>query len=334
MSKISLGVIGYGFVGKAVALGFFQIGGFDIFVHDPYLSIGNNTLYHRELSDPRDRFSLIEQASLEDIVKKCNVSFVCVPTPMYSSGESDTSIVEEVCKKVDEICNKLDKQFVLIIKSTVVPGTSSRIQSKMRKAKIVFNPEFLREETYLQDFIEQDRIVIGSANQQAAWDVEALYELFSMRRSSKYSDLHSMPTISVFTDFESAEMVKYTTNCFLATKISFANEIYQICQRLGINYDEMVEAATKDERLGKEYGWKVPGPIPIKNENGEDVSAFGYGLSCLPKDLNALIYYTKNNLGIEPKVMKAAWEKNLEVRPSAQRDWENMSKAFKKSEKK
>jgi UDP-glucose 6-dehydrogenase len=83
--------------------------------------------------------------------------------------------------------------------------------------------------------------------------------------------------IKMFNDYESAEMVKYVANCFLATKISFANEIYQVCQKLNVNYDKVIESATLDERLGSKYGWTVPGPIEY---NGKAV--FGYGLSCVP----------------------------------------------------
>jgi UDPglucose 6-dehydrogenase len=109
---------------------------------------------------------------------------------------------------------------------------------------------------------------------------------------------------------KSAEMVKYVANCFLATKVSFANEIYQICKAIGVDYNGVIETAMLDNRLGTSH-WKVPGP------DGH----FGFGLTCFPKDLNALIKLAELN-GVDPKVMKAVWEKNLEVRP--ERDWELM----------
>jgi UDPglucose 6-dehydrogenase len=105
-------------------------------------------------------------------------------------------------------------------------------------------------------------------------------------------------------------MVKYVTNCFLATKVSFANEIKQICDKLDIDYDKVVEYSTKDKRLGTSH-WAVPG------HDGH----FGFGLTCFPKDLNALIA-TATSLGVDPKVMIAVWEKNLEVRP--EKDWEKL----------
>jgi UDP-glucose 6-dehydrogenase len=107
-----------------------------------------------------------------------------------------------------------------------------------------------------------------------------------------------------------AELVKYVGNCFLATKVSFANEIYQICSKLGVDYGGVINAAMLDKRLGKSH-WKVPGP------DGH----FGFGLTCFPKDINALIALAES-LGVDPKVMKAAWAKNLEVRP--EKDWEQM----------
>lgn len=105
-------------------------------------------------------------------------------------------------------------------------------------------------------------------------------------------------------------MIKYLANCFLATKVSFANEMYQICDKLGARYDKVIELATLDSRLGTSH-WKVPGP------DGH----FGFGLTCFPKDINALIKLSEQ-LGVDPKMLKTAWEKNLEVRP--EKDWEQL----------
>ena len=108
----------------------------------------------------------------------------------------------------------------------------------------------------------------------------------------------------------SAEMVKYTANVFLATKVSFANEIKIICEKLNINYDEVINTAKLDERLGDSH-WKVPGPD----------NRLGFGGSCFPKDINALIYFCKSN-GISINTILAAWETNLRVRP--EEDWKEL----------
>ena len=116
--------------------------------------------------------------------------------------------------------------------------------------------------------------------------------------------------VIIFTDIETAEIIKYASNSFLATKVSFANEIYMICDKLNIDYDKVQEYATLDNRLGKSH-WSVPGP------DGK----WGFGGSCFPKDIQAMINFAKRS-GISPNVLKGAWETNLEVRP--ERDWEEL----------
>jgi UDPglucose 6-dehydrogenase len=126
-----------------------------------------------------------------------------------------------------------------------------------------------------------------------------------------------------------AELVKYVTNCFLATKVSFANEMQQICGKLEVDYDKVVEYAKLDPRLGSSH-WAVPGPVPT--HEGKYVR--GFGGHCFPKDLNALITVAKR-LGVDPTVMSAAWKKNLEVRGPENSDWEHMKgRAVSKKENK
>jgi UDPglucose 6-dehydrogenase len=145
----------------------------------------------------------------------------------------------------------------------------------------------------------QDRIVLGGDSSS----VSLVKEFYS----------YIFPNVKIIeTDASSAEMVKYITNCFLAMKVSFANEIYQICNVLNINFEKTIQSAIFDKRLGDSH-WNVPGPD----------GSFGYGGHCFPKDINALIsLFEKNN--IKPTMLKAAWEKNLEVRHSDHRDWEKM----------
>lgn len=223
--------------------------------------------------------------------------FVCVPTPMNSDGSSNLSVVEDVIAEIAVYAKTEGKNPIAVIKSTVPPGTTDALNAKYEEVDVIFNPEFLTEARPVEDFKKQDRIIIGGLG-NAVTVTKAVY-------NKAYPNVPVVKTRAAI-----AEMVKYVTNCFLATKVSFANEIYQICEALGIDYDKVIEYAQKDKRLGKSH-WLVPGP------DGH----FGFGLTCFPKDLNALIA-TAAALGVEPKVMQAVWEKNLEVRP--ERDWENM----------
>ena len=231
---------------------------------------------------------------IEDLVDKSDIIFVCVPTPMKKDGSCDTSIVESVVDEIEDV-DITDK--IVAIKSTIPPGTTNRLNKKCKNVSVIFNPEFLTEANFIDDFKNQNRIIIGGERPSTT----KLRQVYSLA----FPNAKIVKTGSI-----TAEMVKYFTNTFLATKVSFANEMYQICGRLGIDYDKVVEYSTYDERLGKSH-WAVPGP------DGH----YGFGGSCFPKDINALI-----QLGLEldmtPEVLMAAWETNLEVRP--EEDWKEL----------
>lgn len=225
--------------------------------------------------------------SMEELVEKVDGPiFISLPTPMNPDGSASTKIVEENVRSIGD--------HLTVIKSTVPPGTTNSLN---QLGNVVFNPEFLTEANPVRDFKNQDRIIIGGlpAATQAVANIYAV----------------AYPHVTIVQcDATSAEMVKYVGNCFLATKVSFANEVYQICDRLGIQYDEVIKLASLDKRLGTSH-WKVPGP------DGH----LGFGLTCFPKDINALIAAAVS-LGVDPKILRAVWEKNLEVRP--EKDWEQM----------
>ena len=162
---------------------------------------------------------------------------------------------------------------------------------------ICFSPEFLTEANSIDDFKNQSRIIIGGPRPFTG-------KLKQMFRKA-------FPTIPIIkTGTKTAEMVKYFTNCFLATKVTFANEMYQICSSNNIDYDKVCEYALCDERIGKSH-LAVPGP------DGD----FGYGGHCFPKDLEAMIYFAKEN-DISAEFLKSVVKKNNEVRKN--RDWEKM----------
>ena len=276
MAKTTVGIIGQGFVGSAIREGLKNY--YDILTYDIDASKCNTTHIH--------------VCTMSDII------FVCIPTPMKKSGECDTSLLENVVWGIDTECKNDPgrNRPTLVIKSTVPPGTTKRINSTTM-LDVCFSPEFLTEANSFDDFKNQTRIIIGG---RTAPKVKTMFR-------------KAFPKIPIIvTKSETAEMVKYFINCFLAAKVSFANEMYQLCEGIGVDFNKVVEYALYDERIGQSH-LSVPGPD----------GSLGFGGHCFPKDLNAMMYIAEV-AGIDPKVLRGIWEKNIEVRPASERDWENM----------
>jgi UDPglucose 6-dehydrogenase len=259
-----IGIVGQGFVGNAVYQKFKK-----------YYDVVTNDLDENKST-----------STLPNLVMICDTIFLCLPTPMKESGQCDLSILENVLGEMDLLVDNLESERTIIIKSTIPPGTTKKWNEKYESLNILFNPEFLTERNAVEDYNNQNRIIIGGPRPYT-------------------TEAHIIKT-----DSTHAEMVKYLTNTFLSTKVSFANEIYQLCEVVGIDYDKVVEYATLDERLGNSH-WMVPG------HDGD----FGFGGHCFPKDLSALIslsekYNTTNN------VLKSVRNTNDKVRKN--RDWEQM----------
>jgi UDPglucose 6-dehydrogenase len=234
---------------------------------------------------------------LEDLVSNSDIIFVCVPTPMNSDGSCNIDIVENVVKDIDEIAGPFDPGKIIAIKSTVPPGTTNHLNKKYSHVTVIFNPEFLTEANFIDDFKNQSRIIIGG-QRPASTKLRQVYSLV-------------FPEVKIVkTGSKTAEMVKYFTNTFLATKVSFANEMKMLCDNLNIDYDKVVEYSTYDERLGKSH-WAVPGP------DGK----LGFGGSCFPKDINALVHIC-GKMGIPANVITSAIDTNLMVRP--EEDWKEL----------
>jgi nucleotide sugar dehydrogenase len=267
----NIGIIGQGFVGTAVRVGFEGV--FEVHTYD----INKNSTC----------------SSLTELCERSKIIFVCVPTPMNKDGSCNTEIVENVLEDL----NRLSKGHIAVLKSTVPPGTTERLGSKYKNLSLVFNPEFLTEANFIQDFKNQDRIIVGGPR-PATTIIKNLYR----------KRFPSTPILK--TGSNTAEMVKYFCNCFLATKVSFANEMRQICEQKNIDYDKVVEYSLYDKRIGKTH-LSTPGPD----------GRYGFGGSCFPKDVNAIIKVMLE-CNINPAIMTAVWEKNLEVRP--EKDWENL----------
>ena len=218
---------------------------------------------------------------------------------MNEDGSCHTDIVESVVKEIDEWVSRYHKDIkpTVVIKSTVPPGTTDRLHKKYKGVDVIFNPEFLTEMNFIEDFKNQSRIILGGIRRGTSLLRQVYSKVFP-------------PATIVKTNAMYAEMVKYFINCFLATKVSFANEMKMFCDVLKIDYDKVVEYATYDERLGKSH-WAVPGP------DGD----LGFGGHCLPKDLSAIISLS-GKLGGHTVVLEAVRNLNLWIRKH--KDWEEM----------
>jgi len=232
------------------------------------------------------------------------IVFLCLPTPMIvDTGECDLSIVEGALKEISRIAQK---DTVVVCKSTMPPGSTVNFNRMLAgtKVSVIQSPEFLKEATALDDMRNQDRIVLGG-------------EPHATRRA-RFLFSQAFPNVPIVEcDSTTSEMVKYVANCYLAVKVSYANEVFQICEKLGLEYNKVIEIATLDKRLGSSH-WQVPGPM-LSDDTGKP--AMGYGGSCLIKDINALIRRAKS-VGVLPTMMLASVKKNMEVRP--QKDWKKL----------
>lgn len=206
----------------------------------------------------------------EDI-NSCDVAFVSVPTPSGPAGECDTSIVEAVVRWIEA--------RVIVLRSTVAVGTSRRLAAETRK-HIVFQPEYGPAETPDHPFNDLRKvrwIILGGARDATQIVSRAWQNVYS-------SDITIMQTT-----WETAELCKYMENAFLAMKVTFCNEFYEIAQRLGVDYNELREAWLLDPRIGRSHTWVLP-------------DKRGYGGKCLPKDMAAIIR-TAEELGYDPEFL-------------------------------
>ena len=229
-------------------------------------------------------------ATYEKVIQN-RIIFVCLPTPMNPDGSCNTSIVEGEIEKLDKLGN-----YTIVVKSTIIPGTT-KPWNKKYNSDIIFNPEFLTEKNAVKDFENQKHIVLGGPKKAT----EKIKNIFAV--------VFEKAKISCVDETE-AELLKYYLNTFLAVKVSFANEMYQLSEKLGVNYDNLLSMVLEDERIGKTH-LKVPG------HDGD----FGYGGHCFPKDTKALIKLT-DEFGIVNHVLNAAEATNREVRKN--KDWEKM----------
>jgi UDPglucose 6-dehydrogenase len=268
MTHYKVGIIGNGFVGESQAFAFSPTTEVRVYDIDPLRS--THTL---------------------DETLETDFIFICVPTPMRQDGSQDITYIENVFKSVKP-------GPIYIIKSTIIPGTTKKLQEQYPHLKIIFSPEFLTERTAKLDMLTQARIIFGG-DISVTKQVE---DLFSQRFMNRHF---------IHMDSTTAELVKYMNNTFFATKVSIMNEFKRLCDVLGADWDNALYGFASDGRIGDSH-LHVPGP------DGK----LGYGGTCFPKDVNALITLGEQ-LGTPMNTLNAGWKTNLEVRPEM--DW-NQSK--------
>src|SRR6266550_3980663 len=287
MSKEPLGVIGAGWVGLVTAACFAELG-HDVVIHDVVpdriadLEAGRISIYEPGLTEllAANRAHLTFTLDLGHVFESARIAFVCVPTPPTYSGEADLSAVWRVLDELPEPAERA----ILVMKSTVPVGTGANVRFRLDGRGLahvgyVSNPEFLAEGTALRDFRNPDRIVVGAFDDADGDAVTALYEPIEA------------PVVRA--DVASAEMVKLASNAFLATKISFINEIANVCEETGADVSLVAEGMGLDRRIGSLF--LRPG--------------IGYSGSCLPKDVSALKQLAGNS-GYHFQLLTAVIEVN------------------------
>lgn len=297
---MKLAFIGTGYVGLVSATAFAEMGN-DVTCVDvdlkkiEKLKSGKLTIYEPGLEDLFERNvrdgRLNFTCNLTEAVLNSTVIFLTLPTPPQEDGSADLSYVMKVIKQLPSITKEYR---VIVTKSTVPVGTADKIKKALLAAglesgknfDVVSNPEFLREGSALQDFMKPERVVIGTGSQRAAELMKQLYEPF-VRNGNPI----------LIMDERSSELVKYASNGFLAMKISFINEIANLCEKVGADVENVRKGMGKDSRIGSQFLY----------------AGLGYGGSCFPKDVQALSKTSIAN-GYDFKILNAVMDVNKEQR--------------------
>ena len=277
--KQSIGIIGKGFVGTAVQYGFSPNVGCDaeVKVFDIVPSKSTHTL--------------------DQVVNESDIIFISVPTPSFADGGIDLTLLEGCLNDISAV-SKDNNQAVFLIRSTVIPGTTEKFQQKFKKLNLVFNPEFLTERSANFDFINQSRVILGGLPK----NTNKVASLYRWRFGNSIAIIE--------TNYQTAELIKYVTNTFFATKVSFMNDMRLLSDKVDADWDTVIDGFVSDGRVGHSH-LNVPG------HDGK----YGFGGSCFPKDVQAIIHFS-NSLDLDMSVLKGAWKTNLKVRP--EKDWEKL----------
>lgn len=292
-----ISVVGGGYVGLITSAGFAEKGHTVVCVDidgDKVRQINGkrSPIYEKQLDSILESVvpkKLKASSDLEDAVLSSELTFICVGTPSEDGGSVDLKYVREVSEQIGRILKKKGEYHLVVVKSTVVPGSTDGTvipllekHSGKKAGKdfgVAMNPEFLREGNAVEDFKNPDRIVIGSIDDRSGDILEKLYFEFKS------------PVLRV--NLKTAEMIKYASNSFLALKVSFINEVGNICKKLGVDVYDVARGVGLDHRISPSFLRAGP----------------GWGGSCFPKDVSALAYKA-NEVGVEPRMLNAALEVN------------------------
>lgn len=293
---MKIGVIGTGYVGLVTGTCFADSGN-DVICVDidekkverlkkgevPIYEPGLNRVFDRAIRENRLKFT----TDLEKTFAESEIIFLCLPTPPGANGQADLSFVLNVADKLGDLFNKYPGYRVIVNKSTVPVGTADKVREKIASKTgddfdVVSNPEFLREGAAVEDFMKPERVVVGTQSGKAAEIMRALYEPFV--RSGN-------PIIIM--DERSSELTKYAANAMLATKITFMNEIANVCEKVGANVDNVRRGIGTDSRIGQRFLF----------------AGIGYGGSCFPKDVQA-IHHTAGENGYDFRILDSVMKVN------------------------
>jgi len=291
-----ISIIGSGYVGLITGMGFAKLGNEVIFVDvdEKKINMINNAqppIYEQGLEELmkelKDKYYATKD--YREAILNSDVTFIAVGTPSKKDGSMDLKYVKTASESIGKALREKKNYHVIVVKSTVLPGTTENIIKPITEKEsgkkafqdfgLAMNPEFLREGVALKDFLNPDRIIIGVQDKKTKKILDELYALINAPK--------------LFTDIKTAEMIKYVSNAFLATKISFANEIGNICKKLGIDSWKVFEGVGLDHRISPHF-FKT---------------GIGWGGSCFPKDTRALIRKAEE-LGEDPIILKAVVEVN------------------------
>lgn len=293
---MKIAILGSGYVGIVTGIGFAELGHEIVFIDVDerkveMLNSSKPPIYERGLEElmKKNRGKYRATTDYREALESSELTFICVGTPSKGDGSIDLKYAESASKEIGKALKNNDNFHVVVVKSTVVPGTTEdKIKPIIEKESgkkafedfgLAMNPEFLREGNAVYDFFNPDRIVIGVKDERTKSVLEELYKPFDCPK--------------LITEIKTAEMIKYASNAFLATKISFANEIGNICKKLGIDVYKVFEGVGLDHRINPSFFR----------------AGIGFGGSCFPKDVKALIRKAEE-LGEDPKILKAVIEVN------------------------
>ncbi len=296
MKYFNISVIGTGYVGAVTGACLAELGHQIIFVGRDQekldiINSGKSPIFEPGLDQllEKNLERITTTTNLNDAVHKTRLTFICVGTPSKEDGSIDLSQVDTVSRTIGQSLRSDNEHHTIVVKSTVLPGTTETLvlplleKESGKKAFIDFglasNPEFLKEGTAVDDFFHTDRVVVGTNDQITKKILEELYQPLE---------------VPIFaTSIRTSEMIKYTSNAFLATKISFANEIGNICKQMGIDSYEVFQGVGLDQRISPHFFR----------------TGIGFGGSCFPKDVRALVAHART-LGVEPRVLDAVMGTN------------------------